>query len=363
MIAKMIFAIRSSLLLLVVFSLSGCGGSPTGEKSSPSGTTGDAGKGVILLRYNPGSESTTEREEGFLEVMKGHSQINILSSDQYALTSPESSLEKAMQMLQKYEDKVTGIFAVCEPNAIGTLGALEQMRMVGKVKFVGFDPNERMVKALAERKMEGIVLQDPVTMGYLSTKAMIAHLDPAAIKAEDKEKLFDGDKVRKRIPTGEYVATPDNMNEPAMQKLLKPAQATGNEKGPEKPKFRLAVIPKGTTNEFWKSVHFGALQAAAEFGNVEILWKGPHLESDRESQISLVQDFITKKVDGIVLAPLDSQGLIGAVREAKSANIPTVIFDSGLDDHDVYISYVATDNRNGGKLAGQRLAEVLGASK
>src|SRR5690242_15988357 len=58
-------------------------------------------------------------------------------------------------------------------------------------------------------------------------------------------------------------------------------------------KLRIAVIPKGTTHEFWKSVHAGAENAAKELGNVEILWKGPLLENDREGQINVVQDFIT----------------------------------------------------------------------
>ena len=123
-----------------------------------------------------------------------------------------------------------------------------------------------------------------------------------------------------------------------------------------KKKYRIAVIPKGTTHEFWKSVHAGAENAAKELGNVEILWKGSLLENDRDGQVSVVQDFVTRKVDGICLAPLDSQALIPYVKEAKQEGIPTVIFDSGLDDESDIVSYVATDNFKGGALAGERLA-------
>ncbi|MES2790235.1 MAG: substrate-binding domain-containing protein [Planctomycetota bacterium] len=127
-----------------------------------------------------------------------------------------------------------------------------------------------------------------------------------------------------------------------------------------KKKLRIAVIPKGTTHEFWKSVHAGAQQAATELGDVEIFWKSQQLEKDREGQISVLQDFITKKVDGIVLAPLDSQALVPYVQEAKQAGIPVVIFDSGLNDQETPVSYVATDNTNGGALAARHLAELLG---
>jgi len=202
---------------------------------------------------------------------------------------------------------------------------------------------------MTDGKIHGIVLQDPVTMGYLGVKTIIAHLD--------------GQPVEKRIVTGEHVATPENMNEPEMKKLLAPEQFSDAGDAPANPKYRIAVIPKGTTHEFWKSVHFGAAKAAKEAGNVEILWKGPLHENDGEGQINVVQEFITKKVNGIVIAPLDSQALIGPIRDAKDHGIPTVIFDSGLGDESVIVSYVATDNYNGGALAARRLAETLGAKK
>ena len=123
-------------------------------------------------------------------------------------------------------------------------------------------------------------------------------------------------------------------------------------------KYRIAVIPKGTTHEFWKSVHFGADQAAKEF-DVEIVWSGPLLEQDREGQISVVQNFVTQKVDGICLAPNDSQAFVRPVRDAKNQGIPVVIFDSGLADESGIVSYVATDNRKGGELAAEEMARRL----
>jgi len=80
----------------------------------------------------------------------------------------------------------------------------------------------------------------------------------------------------------------------------------------------IAVVPKATSHEFWKSVHAGAVQGEKEAG-VRIIWKGPITESDREAQINVVQDFIAQRVDGICLAPLDSQALIPVVREARAA--------------------------------------------
>jgi ribose transport system substrate-binding protein len=123
-------------------------------------------------------------------------------------------------------------------------------------------------------------------------------------------------------------------------------------------KLQIAVIPKGTTHEFWKTIHAGAQKAATERG-VDIIWKGPVKEDDRDEQIKVVENFIAQGVDGIALAPLDDQALVPVLNDAKARGIPVVIFDSGVK-WDGYVSYVATDNYKAGVLGAERLGELLG---
>jgi ribose transport system substrate-binding protein len=133
--------------------------------------------------------------------------------------------------------------------------------------------------------------------------------------------------------------------------------------GTNRNKFKIAVIPKGTTHQFWKSINAGAMKAANDYKaqgvDVEIIWKGPLREDDREQQIQVVEGFISQNVNGIVLAPLDNKALVRPVEEAKRAGIPTVIIDSGLES-DQITSFAATDNKKGGAMAATRLGEVLG---
>jgi len=124
--------------------------------------------------------------------------------------------------------------------------------------------------------------------------------------------------------------------------------------------LRIAVIPKGTSHEFWKSVHYGAQQAADELGNIEIIWRGPVVESDTGSQIEVVKSMITMHVDGIILAPNQKGGLVDPVQEAISEEIPVVIFDSGLEEGPDIVSYVATDNYKGGQMAADQMAKAIG---
>ena len=127
--------------------------------------------------------------------------------------------------------------------------------------------------------------------------------------------------------------------------------------------LEIVVIPKGTTHEFWKSIHAGAKKAERELNAagqpVKIIWKGPLKEDDRDEQIKVVENFIAREVDGMVLAPLDDKALVRPVETAGKANIPVVIIDSGLQS-DKYASFVATDNYVGGQMGGKHLGELLG---
>jgi ribose transport system substrate-binding protein len=123
-------------------------------------------------------------------------------------------------------------------------------------------------------------------------------------------------------------------------------------------RLRIAVIPKGTTHEFWKAVHAGAAKAAKEL-SVDIIWKGPLKEDDLKSQIDLVQSFTAQGVAGMVLAPLNDSALVAPVKASVKSGVPVVIFDSDLKGTD-HASFVATDNVAAGRLAGEKLGALLG---
>ena len=126
--------------------------------------------------------------------------------------------------------------------------------------------------------------------------------------------------------------------------------------------FTIAVIPQGSTHEFWKSIHAGAVKAARDEAaggiRVNIIWKGPMREDDREQQVQVVEGFVTQQVNGIVLAPFDKNALVRPVEEAKRASIPTVVIDSALEST-APISFVASNNYHGGELAADEMARLL----
>jgi ribose transport system substrate-binding protein len=151
----------------------------------------------------------------------------------------------------------------------------------------------------------------------------------------------------------------------ALAACLALAGCTGSQ---ENYKYRLAVIPKGLTHEFWQSIHRGAQRAADDLKeqrqlHVQVIWDGPNKESDVQEQISIVNRQLAAGVHGIVLAPQHSETMVPSVQRAVNQHVPVVIIDSGLANTDIIVKYIATDNEHGGRLAGERLLDVLQAEK
>jgi len=123
----------------------------------------------------------------------------------------------------------------------------------------------------------------------------------------------------------------------------------------------LVMIPKATQASFWNAVRRGAERAAEEL-KVDLTWKGPDRDNDRASQKQVLQQFITQRFDGILLAPTDSKALLPEVQTATAKGVPVLIFDSALEGEQGrdFIAYVATDNLAAGRMGGKHLMELVG---
>ena len=172
------------------------------------------GKGkALMLRYAEGSASTMQREQGFLEALKQHPGLELVSANQYGGATTETAYKASENLLAPFRKadgslSLDGIFACNESTTFGMLRALQDAKWAGKVTYVGFDSSAMLIKAMENRELQGLILQNPMQMGYLGVKTLAAHLK--------------GEKVEKRIDTGATVATPENMNQPAIRQLLEP---------------------------------------------------------------------------------------------------------------------------------------------
>jgi ribose transport system substrate-binding protein len=172
------------------------------------------GKGnVVVLRYAEGSDSTTRREDGFIDAIKAFTDIEIVTSNQYAGVTTESALQAAENLLSRFGAnegslQIDGIFCATEPTALGILRALQNAGYAGKVKFIGFDSSEKMISALRAGELSGFVVQNPMRIGYLAVKTLVGHIR--------------GEQVPRRIDTGSLLVTMENIEKPEIHKLLNP---------------------------------------------------------------------------------------------------------------------------------------------
>jgi len=168
------------------------------------------GKGkVLLLRYQEGSASTTEREQGFLKRLAGkYPGITLISSDQYAGPTRDTGKRASENLLNRYANEIQGVFCVNESSTHGMLLALQDIGKAGKINFIGFDASQTFVDAIESGQMMGLVVQNPLNMGYLGVLRMVDHLQ--------------GRPVEKRIDTGVWMITRDNLKETATAELLHP---------------------------------------------------------------------------------------------------------------------------------------------
>ncbi|MCE5250288.1 substrate-binding domain-containing protein [bacterium] len=167
------------------------------------------GKGnVILVRVHEGSEGSTKREEGFLATIRSSFPgITMLSDNQYAGVTTETAYRTCENLLNRFND-VDAMFTPNESTTFGCLRALQDRGLAGRIILVGFDSSEKLIEALEKREIQGLVLQNPFNMGYLSVKTAVASLK--------------GEQYEKRIDTGVTLATPENMNDPEINRLLRP---------------------------------------------------------------------------------------------------------------------------------------------
>ena len=169
------------------------------------------GKGnVILLRYAVGSASTEARENGFLDALKTKfPNITLISSDQYAGATRETAYQASQNLLNRFGREVDGIFCANEHSTIAMTKALRDIgRAGGRVKMVGFDAGSQSVIDLKNGDLQGLIVQNPVLMGYLGVMTLVSQLD--------------GKPVEKRIDTGVVLVTRDNMEQPEIKDLLNP---------------------------------------------------------------------------------------------------------------------------------------------
>jgi ribose transport system substrate-binding protein len=176
---------------------------------------------LVLFRYAPGSESTEQREQGFLDHVnkviaqrkkEGKAAPEVIEDNVYAESTVESAENRAGPMLTRLRDKIDGIFAVNESSATGLLNALRREGLNKKVRVVAFDISAPLRRAIEEDEVDGTVVQDPYRMGYLGVWYLVQQLEGYNVAPDGQ----------KDVSTGENMVTKDNLKTKEIEGLFTP---------------------------------------------------------------------------------------------------------------------------------------------
>jgi len=166
---------------------------------------GEAGGKVGVMRGDAGSQSTTQREEGFIAAVKKNPKVQIL--DVRGENETAKSQTTAADLLQKEPD-LAGFFGCSEQASKGVLLALEDAKKAGKIKFIGFDGGAELAGGMDRKSIDALVVQRPVLMGTMAVRAAVA-----ACKHENVEKI---QKIEPQL------ITQQNKDQPDIRELLVP---------------------------------------------------------------------------------------------------------------------------------------------
>ena len=185
------------------------GGRLAGEHLA--GLLQDAGKVAdAALRRRLGEHDAARRRISRSDRARNRA-FEVVSSNQYGGADVEGAYKKSEALLSRYKTPdgslgVDGIFCPNESTTLAMLRVLQDNGWAGKVKFVGFDASDTLVKGLADAHIDGLVLQDPVNMGYLGVKTMVAHLHGAAGREADRHRRAAGHARADERPRRERAA-------------------------------------------------------------------------------------------------------------------------------------------------------------
>jgi len=122
--------------------------------------------------------------------------------------------------------------------------------------------------------------------------------------------------------------------------------------------LNIVVIPKGSDHVFWDFIRAGVDQAVNETGNINLTWRGPAYNDDTPSQIKIVELYTKPETNAMIIVPTDKQALIEPIKKATELGIKVIVIDSGLDGN-YHLSFIGTNNVEGGVLAAKHLAALI----
>ena len=308
------------------------------------------GAQIYIQNVRPGISTTDQREEGCILAAEERG-LEVVRVD-YNDNSADNAQQQTAAVLQANPD-ITGMFATNTFGALGAGTAIQNAGLQGAIEVALFDASEENIGFLNDGIVSLVIAQKPADMGYLGVSLAVAYLDGFQ-------------SLPARIPTGYAVINADNVDDPDVSRFI----YTSNTSDPAPAfddSFNLAFVPGVNPDPFYITMSRGVNAAAARYG-VNVIQQDPEA-FDVTVSAPIIEALIARgDIDALVTAPNDKEQSIPVLQEANDAGIPVLTVDTFIGDGDYAggevtfpLSYIGSDNVEGGFIACSALADALGA--
>jgi ribose transport system substrate-binding protein len=306
------------------------------------------GAQIYIQNVRPGISTTDQREDG-CEAAAADRGLTVVAVD-YNENDVNTAQQQTAAALEA-NPEIRGVFGANTFSAQGAGAAVQNAGLGGAVEVVAFDASEFAIELLREGTVTQVIAQKPSDMGYLATVLAVAYLDGYQ-------------SIPKRIPTGYAVMNQENIDDPEIARFI--YTETEREPQPRLEGFNIAFVPGVNPDPFYISMSYGAQDAAARFG-VNLIQQDPE-EFNPTVQTPIIESLVARgDIDFLMTAPTDREQMIPVLESVRDAGIPLLTVDTFIGDGDYEngevtfpLTYIGSDNFQGGYIACSTLADALG---
>ena len=286
------------------------------------------GEGAIVaeLQGVTGASAAIDRSQGFHNVADAKLKVVSSQTANFARTEGMSVMEN---MLQANSD-IQAVFAANDEMA---LGAMEAITGAGKkVVVVGFDATDDAVASIKAGQMAATIAQQPALIGSTAV--------------DNALKLINGETIEKSIPVEVTLVTSQNVE--TFAELGETTAIVGN--------GTIGLSVSTLNNPFFVTLVEGAKRAA---GTAGIQMTVADAGDDAAKQTSDIEDLVASGISVLIVNPVDSDAVTGAVEAAKAKGVKVISVDRAVNGVEIDCQ-IASDNVLGAELATQYIVDTLG---
>ncbi len=287
----------------------------------------ELGEGIKVaeLQGTAGASAAIDRGTGFHNI--ADTKLNVVGS-QVADFDRTKGMSVMENMLQANSD-IQAVFAANDEMA---LGAVEAISGAGKdVMVVGFDATDDALAAIRDGRMAATIAQKPELIGSTAVSNAV--------------KLINKEAVASKIPVEVTLVTIDNVDTFNQKEAV---EIVGN--------GSIGLSVSTQNNPFFVTLVDGAKAKAKELGvDITVVDAG----DDVTKQVSDIEDLVSKDISVLIINPVDSDAVTGAVEAAKAKGVRVISVDRAVNGVEIDCQ-IASDNVLGAELATQYIVDELG---